>query len=330
VGLAIAALAHPLFSHGFIAALLCRIRKPRAWLPLALPPALAIGAIVGYVSWTYWPKPWLIEDLLQLAEYHRARDDRVNFIANFVHFYSQDFFHLGTLFCLLLCCCRRLYPISIWALVASGLLLRNRQNLTVFYYQAITLVPIFALAWAGGLLVLARMLRQRLRERRFHRTLLHAAFLLPVAVICLQVPAVVQGRLIPRNQIWVTQSIPEVEHAASWLNDRTSPYDLVIANPNIAWLLKAKTADFLQATLWQGYPTQYFAIGISRERFRYPADLKSAKYVVVGDIDKVWTLAQPNVKELIETIVGENWPIVWSGRYYLILANPKLAINGSS
>jgi hypothetical protein len=207
--------------------------------------------------------------------------------------------------------------------VISGLLLRNRQNLTIFYYQAIVLVPIFAMAWAGGLSVLSHMLRCRFRERRLDLAFLGIAFLLPITLTAIQLPTVVQGRLLPRNQIWVTQSIPEVEHAASWLNDRTSPNDLVIANVNIAWLLKARTADFLQATLWKGYPTEYFASGISRERFRYPADLETAKYVVVGDIDQVWTLGRPNVDRLVKKISGEKWPVVWSGKFYLILGNPK-------
>ncbi len=324
LGLAIAALAHPLFSHGAIAAFLCRIKKPRAWLPLAIPPALAIAAIFNYVIWTYWPKQWLIEDLYQLSRYYGASDGAgTNSVANFIRFYSHDFFHLGTVACSLLCCRRKFYPIAICAFVISGLLLRNRQNLTMFYYQAIVLVPIFAMAWAGGFSVLSRMLRRRLRKRRLDLAFLGVAFLLPITLTAIQLPTVVQGRLIPRNQRWVTQSIPEVEHAASWLNDRTSPNDLVIANVNIAWLLKARTADFLQATLWQGYPTEYFANGISRERFRYPADLETAKYVVVGDIDQVWMLGRPNVTKLVEKISGEQWPVVWSGKYYLILQNPK-------
>jgi hypothetical protein len=154
---------------------------------------------------------------------------------------------------------------------------------------------------------------------------LGVAFLLPITLTAIQLPTVVQGRLIPRNQLWVTQSVPEVEHAASWLNDRTSPSDLVIANVNIAWLLKARTADFLHATLWKEYPTEDFLSGISRERFRYPAELETAKYVVVGDIDQVWTFGQLSVDKLVEKISSEKWPVVWSGKYYVILGNPKFS-----
>jgi hypothetical protein len=51
--------------------------------------------------------------------------------------------------------------------------------------------------------------------------------------------------------------------------------------------------------------------------------LETAKFVVFGDIDGVWTLGRPNVTKLVEKISGEKWPVVWSGKYYLILGNPK-------
>jgi 4-amino-4-deoxy-L-arabinose transferase-like glycosyltransferase len=167
LGLAAAALAHPLFGHGAIAAFLCRIKRPGAWLPLAIPSALTIATVFIYLNWTYWPKPWLIEDLHRLSRHYGAPNPaRTNFVANLVRFYSHDFFHLGTVACLLLCCRRKFYAIPICAFIISSLLLQKRQNLTVFYYQAIVLVPIFAMAWAGGFLVLSRMLRRWLRKGR--------------------------------------------------------------------------------------------------------------------------------------------------------------------
>jgi hypothetical protein len=134
---------------------------------LAIPSALTIATVFIYLNWTYWPKPWLIEDLYRLSRHYGAPNPaRTNFVANLVRFYSHDFFHLGTVACLLLCCRRKFYAIPICAFIISSLLLQNRQNLTVFYYQAIVLVPIFAMAWAGGFLVLSRMLRRWLRKGR--------------------------------------------------------------------------------------------------------------------------------------------------------------------
>jgi hypothetical protein len=327
LGLGIAALAHPLFCHAAVSAFLCRIARPRAWLLLALPPALVIVAAFAYVTWSYWPNLWLVRDITELWKYYMQSSNRgpgaASLAENVLRFYSQDFFHVGACVGLLLCCRKGYYPIAVCALAVSSLLLQNRQNLIVFYYQAIVLVPMFALAWAGGTSVVARRLRRWRSGLRWDRVWLASAILLPIGMTTVQIPAVIQGKLTPRNQLWVTQSVPEVELAASWLNDRTSPKDLVIANVNIAWQLKARTADFLQATLWQGFPTEYFPEGIPRERFRYPADVQAAKYAVIGDIDRVWMLGQLNVENVVAIITGERWPVVWSGKYYLIVENPS-------
>jgi hypothetical protein len=136
-------------------------------------------------------------------------------------------------------------------------------------------------------------------------------------------PAGIQGRLIPRNQLWVTQNIPEVEHAASWLNERISPGRSCHRKQQYRLSREEPPISFRPLSGTDIRPV-YFAKAVSRDRFRYSANLDTAKYVVVGDIDQVWTLAQPNVNELVKKIRDDKWPIVWAGKYYVILANPKL------
>ena len=66
-GLGIAAMSHPLFVHGMIAAILCRIKRPRSWLRLATPAALAIFLSLGCAAFRYWPEHWLSQDLSELV-----------------------------------------------------------------------------------------------------------------------------------------------------------------------------------------------------------------------------------------------------------------------
>ena len=101
---------------------------------------------------------------------------------NIAIFYSHDLFHLLNLVAIILCCSRRLYPIAIFAGTVSLLLLQNRQNLPVFYYQAIVLLPIFALAWAGGLRTISTWLRPMLRETFARRALLYIAMSIPITM----------------------------------------------------------------------------------------------------------------------------------------------------
>lgn len=325
LGLGLAALAHPLFSYGAVAGFLCRLKRPYAWLPLAIPSTLVLLGTWAFISWRYWPESWLLDDLGELAKYYSGDSSQdSNLFLNLWHFYTQDAFHIGSALALLLCIRRQFYPIAICGGVLSVCLLSNRQNLTLFYYQATILLPFFGLAWAGALSTILCKLRKHGLSQSIRSFLQKAVFLVPAVYLLTVLPSVLSGKIIPRNHLWTTQNVVEVEAAARWLNERTTAKDLVVANVNLAWLLNARTADFIQTTLWQEVPTEYFPEGISRKRFRYPADLKDAKYVVLGDIDQIYMLRLPNVMQDILRANLEKWPIAWSGETYTILANPAL------
>ena len=68
---------------------------------------------------------------------------------------------------------------------------------------------------------------------------------------------------------------------------------------------------------------------MSREKFLFPAEIAQARYVVIGDIEVRWTLAQENVLAVSEEISTEQWPIVWQEKNYLIVENPRRAGSGT-
>jgi hypothetical protein len=331
-GLGIAAMSHPLFIHGMIAALLSRIRRPRSWLGLATPAAVVTFLSLVCALFRYWPEQWLFQDLSELFDFYLASSSQSGFgmkaIENIRAFYFHDFFHIGAAVGGVLCCRRRLYPISVFVFVISALLLQNRQNIPIFYYQAVTFLPALSLAWSGGLRVLVNCLRRVARgSRTVARSAAVCGLILPLVLIGRTVPESLSGRLISRNDFWVTQIPEEVEQASRWLNERLGKSDLVICNPNIAWLLHCRVADLMQATAWRGTPTFTFERPVSRERFLFPADVSKARYVVVGDIDKRWTFLQPGVANISKQLIDEKWPVVWQGPFYLILENPNLKSN---
>ncbi len=147
-------------------------------------------------------------------------------------------------------------------------------------------------------------------------------WLIPLTSMLFNAAKLYEGKLVPLNQYWVTQSPQEVEAAASWLNQHTIEGDTVGGNPNISWLLKAQTIPYLQMITWYGYPTQGYENGNRRERFRCDASLENAKYAVIGDIDKRWTFGEPNVASLVQKLQEQQWHVVWEGPNYTILANP--------
>ncbi len=325
-GLAIAALAHPLFVHGALASWLCRMKRPVAWVRMAALPALAVIGCIGWTLSMQRPNLWLFDDIQLLAEFYGtfSRDNGSGFqiFQNLLVFYTQDFFHAGAFIAAVICCNRRFYVIPLFLAVVSGLLLQNRQNLPVFYYQAVVFLPVMAMAWAGAARTLETRVRQAAGNLRWSRPVLAAVFLLPAFQFLQIIYPAASGHLVPRNQHWCTQSVSEVETAAAWLNERLSENDLVICHQNIGWLLNCRTADLMQATAWSGRSTFAYEKPLDKARFRYPADLHAARYLVLADIDQRWTLGLPNVPWILDEISTKQWRIVWRGENYMIVENP--------
>ena len=325
LGLLIAAGSHPLFVHGAICAVLSRLKRYRSWLLLILPSAIYLVVSLSLIYFVFGNI--LVHDLRQLYMTYTTRGDSdgggLKTVRNIYYFVIQDWFHMGAFLGLLACCTRRHYKVAIFVGGIGYLLLQNRQNLIVFYYQAVVFLPLMCLGWGVLAQRLIRLTRPVWNSRTEWRVIGWVPCLLPAVLVMLTMPTVLEGDLRARDYYWVTQSTDEVEAAAKWVNAQTGPNDLVICNQNIAWLLHAQTAWYLQVVTWYGMNTQGYELGNPRSKFRYDSSVERAKFAVVGDIDQRWAFGEPNVAKLIEIMQNEKWPIVWKGTYYFIVENPR-------
>ena len=323
LGLALSAGSHPLFIHSAVAAFFLRITRPKSWIPLFLPTGLYLMVSIGLLYWRFGP--WLAEDLKHLSDsfVNRGGQDASSLLealSNLLQFATQDWYHLSAVIGLLLCLNRRFYAAGLMGLWVLLMLVKNRANLIVFYYQAVVILPVLALGWARWFGIFQATSQKFFGNSRWAATL----WILPTLLFLTNFPSSWNNHLTPRNQYWVTQDTKEVESCAAWINERTTPDDFVAANPNIAWLLKARVAPYLQIITWYGETTQGYENGNKRERFRYDCSLEKARYAIIGDIDQRWTFGEPNVNHLVELLKSHQWPVVWKGAYYLVLANPSL------
>jgi hypothetical protein len=321
LGLALSAGSHPLVIHSALAAWLTRIRNPKSWIPLFFPAGFYLSISMGLIYLRFGS--WLGEDLKHLLDTFTTRgvQDAPGIgiaLSNFAQFVLQDPYHLFMMFGLLLCLNRRCYPIAIVGLFVIFMLVKNRANLIIFYYQAIVILPVMTLAWARWFEVAQLLLSQALKFPKG----IHFLWGVPLFLFFTNLSPCWSDQLAPRNQYWVTQDTHEVESCADWINQRVRKDDFVAANPNIAWLLESRVAPYLQIVTWYGETTQGYENGNKRERFRYDCSMEKARYAVIGDIDQRWTFGEPNVNKLVERLQTNRWPIVWKGNYYLILANP--------
>jgi len=322
--LAMGAASHLLAAHATLVSGICRIRRPRSWIPIALPPALVFAGTFALLSLHFGS--WVSEDfralLDQYGRYNEENGSGFRFCLNFLNFFAQDPFHmLAALGCLLVLCSRS-YPLGILSMGMVFLLTRNRQNLPLFYYQAMAVLPLLAASMAVGCRQVIRyLLRTRLaRHRKVMRWMIPVlALILPLS----QVPSVLQGQLPVRISPWVVSSIPDYESAARWLNENTHAEDLVITYWNLGWLLKARNADILTAAAWAGYPAgDYFPTPPDHARFRYAADLNQAKFFAITELDEHWAFAQGQVLLFLRSSGVEKWPLVYQAGPIKILANP--------
>ncbi len=314
-GLAIAAASHPLALQGGLVAFLNRWNQPRTWLPLLVPP-LAVG-LLSLSPIFLWKPDWLIHDIFELKEFYGSFTQELGagwqWPINFWSFFTQDWFHILALASALFCLFSRFRPIALASILIVALLTRNRQNLPVFYYQAVVILPLLAAGIGYAIVRLSKVLPWPKHISRW------LAFVLPALLFCFVLPKVCTSSLISRNDPWVVHSITDIKETADWVNQNTQPEDLVICHWNIGWLLHSQNADPLMCVGWQGMPTFTYENGISRDRFRYSADQKRAKFLVICDIDRIWTFGQLNVNQIFNDQSFLSWTPVYQNSNCLVL-----------
>ena len=77
----------------------------------------------------------------------------------------------------------------------------------------------------------------------------------------------------------------DAEAAITYVNQRTSSNDLIIASPALAWAIHGHVTDFQLSLAFAHQPTAHFPTDIPPERFAYNLQYNHAKYAV---IDPVW------------------------------------------
>jgi len=324
--LALGALGHLLAIHATAVSLLCRLKRPKSWLPIALPPALVIFSSLALV-WAILGN-WLFEDLYGLYEnysrYGRENGAGIKKFLNYYNFLTHDFFHIIAALGCLLCIRKPTYPIAIVGLGLTFLLTQNRQNLPLFYYQAMAVLPVLALATTIGLRNLSKVAGRTMKDASIARTTIPSIAVFIALINCaFSIPKSLKGDIPTRITPWVVSSPADYEITAQWINENTSANDLVIAYWTLGWLLDCKNADILTATAWSGATAgDYYPTVPSRERFRYDVDINKAKYFVLTDLD-AWALAQGESMRTVDWAGVQLWPLVFKQGTCEVYQNPR-------
>ena len=148
--------------------------------------------------------------------------------------------------------------------------------------------------------------------------------------------------------LWTQQSAEDAEAAMQYVNDRTTTNDFVVVPKQIYWLVKhARRSMLTYCARYKGVDNDMpVPTHIPQDLYWFDCRLENAKYVVMeygvqtvilpdgrsgplpAGIDAVYTLGLKGVKEIVQQMQQENWPVAFRQGAYLVLANPRLVKDG--
>ncbi len=118
------------------------------------------------------------------------------------------------------------------------------------------------------------------------------------------------------------RSAAQARRLADWINQRVRSTDLVIAMPEISWLLHCRTTELLQAVAVTGRATGFYPAGLGPKRFVYDPRLDAARYLVVDSFTRQLIVEYADERALVR-VAQSGWSVVYRQGEYVVYAHPR-------
>jgi hypothetical protein len=112
------------------------------------------------------------------------------------------------------------------------------------------------------------------------------------------------------------QSSTEAFRVTDYINSQTNPDDLVIASPQISWLLQSRYTDIEQSIAVTHDPVPFYPTDMADSRFVFNCSYQNAKFVVSDLFSSLWNI--PELKN-----IQANWTLVYNFGGYAVYQNPR-------
>lgn len=188
------------------------------------------------------------------------------------------------------------------------------HSLSFYYLIPLLPFPLLGLAaiWRKGWLAFGSFPHLRLG--------LAALLAMPLLGSTLQLLGEVQTRFVTDIEPFLLQP-EQVLAAADYVNNHTSPTDLVIASPTVAWLLDSRVADFQMMVAVSGRATPHLPADIPPNRLAFTPALGQASYVILDPLWFNWAVVHvPGLAEMVREI--EQWPMVFAAGDIAVYQSP--------
>lgn len=232
--------------------------------------------------------------------------------------------------------------VPFWLLVLMYGVFKKLNNVPLFFYPATIFLPLMAVGFAGVLVWVGEASRRIApKQGNLPATIIAivvlAAFGLPSASGAWQ-------HFHTRIDMWAQQSSTDAEAAMAFVNSHTTRDDFVIVPKQIYWLARTDRRSMLTfCARYKGVDNDMpVPSHIPRELFWFDCSLEQTKFLVLEygvedrtlpdgrrvqlpiGIDAVYTLpVLRGVKELVQQVQQEKWPVAFQQGAYIVLANPR-------
>jgi hypothetical protein len=214
-----------------------------------------------------------------------------------------------------------------WLLVLMYGVFKKLNNVPLFFYPATIFLPLMAVGFAGVMEWAGQGLMKLEAKLRW------APAVVGLAIFAMPSVRGAWGHFDSKIDLWTQHSVREAEAAMAFVNANTGADDFVLVPKQIYWLAKAGKRSMLTfCARYDGVVNDMpVSVLIPREFYWFDCRLQNAKYLVLASgvtaegrpqgIDLVYTQGLKGVPEVIDTVLQDRWPVVYSGGRQTALAN---------
>jgi hypothetical protein len=232
--------------------------------------------------------------------------------------------------------------VPFWLLVLMYGVFKKLNNVPLFFYPATIFLPLMAVGFAGVLTWVGELVK-KIAVKSKDATAMAVAILV-LAGFGLQSAAGAWGHFHTRIDMWTQQSATDGEAAMAYVNAHTAKDDFVIVPKQIYWLARCDRRSMLTfCARYEGVDNDMpVPTHIPTELYWFDCRLEQAKFLVLEygveqrtlpdgrtgqlpvGIDAVYTIGLRGVREVIQQVQQEKWPVVFHQGAYLVMANPRI------
>jgi hypothetical protein len=219
-----------------------------------------------------------------------------------------------------------------WLLALMLAVFKSRDTVATFLYQALGFIPLMAVGFAGGMLLIAGWIE------KFYPALPRVVRIAPAILIMGALgSSSLEGSLShfhTKFDVYTIRSWRDATAAMQFVNEHTAPEDFVVMPDQLFWLYKhERRAQLLQSSHYEYGIEENLTLGVPKEQYWFDCRLENAKFLVMAygavdeerpsGIDAIFWSGYKGPRKLIERVQAEKWPIVFHQGVYMVLANPK-------